>query len=147
MRRQRQGTARQPGDGGRTVSYAVRIWGIRPYKGKRKTTYIVRWTVAGRQFRETHGTKAHAQSRQAELRAAAGKGEAFDVEIGLPMSEVTRLNERSWYEHAVGYVDRRWALLPGNSRQSIAETLATVTPALFTTSRGRPDNQVLRATL
>ena len=147
MRRQRQGTARQPGDGGRTVSYAVRIWGIRPYKGKRKTTYIVRWTVAGRQFRETHGTKAHAQSRQAELRAAAGKGEAFDVEIGLPMSEVTRLNERSWYEHAVGYVDRRWALLPGNSRQSIAETLATVTPALFTTSRGRPDNQVLRAAL
>jgi len=131
----------------RRTSYAVRIWAIRPYKGKRKTTYGVRWTVAGREFRDTFDTKAHAQSRQAELRAAAGRGEAFDIESGLPVSEHIKATERSWYQHAVGYVDRRWKSLPGNSRQSIAETLATVTPALLTTKRGMPDDKTLRAAL
>ena len=133
--------------GGTRTSYAVRFWEIRAYKGKRKRTYAVRWSVAGREFHKTYGTKAQAESRQAELRVAAGRGEAFDTETGLPVSELAKLSERSWYQHAIGYVDRRWKSLPGNSRQSIAETLATVTPALLTTKRGKPDDQTLRTAL
>jgi integrase len=125
----------------------VRIWAIRPYQGKRKTTYGVRWTVAGQQFRQTFDTKAHAHARQAELRAAAGRGEAFDTDTGLPASEQTRANHRSWYAHAMAYVDRRWDSLSGNSRQSVAEALATITPVLLTTSRGLPDDKTLRAAL
>jgi integrase len=131
----------------RRTSFNVRFWAIRPYKGKRRTTYAIRWAVAGREFHKAYGTKAHAQSRQAELRAAAARGEAFDIETGLPVAELAKLSVRSWFQHAVEYVDRRWDRLSGNSRQSIAETLATVTPALLTTNRGRPDSQVLRAAL
>lgn len=144
--RTRRADAAGQGLGARTT-HTVRFWAIRAYKGKRKTTYAVRWSVGGREFHKTYGKKALAQSREAELRTSASRGEAFDTETGLPVSELAKLSERSWYQHAIGYVDRRWARLPGNSRQSIAETLATITPALLTTNRGRPDDQVLRAAL
>jgi len=131
----------------RRTSFEVRFWAIRPYKGKRRTTYAIRWAVSGREFHKAYATKAHAHSRQAQLRAAAARGEAFDTETGLPVAELARLSERSWYQHAVEYVDRRWDSLSGNSRQSIAETLATVTPVLLKTRRGMPDSEVLRAAL
>jgi integrase len=47
----------------------------------------------------------------------------------------------------VAYVDRRWDRLSGISRQSVAEALATITPALLTTRRGAPDDKTLRAAL
>jgi integrase len=145
VRHDRQADPRTAGT--RRTSYAVRIWDIRPYRGKRKTTYGVRWTVEGRQFRQTFDTRAHAHARQAELRAAAGRGEAFDTGTGRPASEQARDSVRSWYAHAMGYVDRRWDSLSGNSRQSVAEALATITPALLATRRGLPDPAVLRAAL
>ncbi len=147
MTRQNRRPAGPAATGTRRTSYAVRIWDIRPYQGKRKTTYGVRWTVAGREFRETFDTKAHAKARQAELHRAAARGEAFDSNTGRPASEQARENQRSWYTHAVSYVDRRWDSLSGNSRQSIAEALATITPVLLTTMRGAPDGTTLRTAL
>jgi hypothetical protein len=124
----------QPGD--RHLSALLQV-----HKGKRKTTYTVRWTVAGNEFRETYETRALADSRRADLKTATKNGEPFDLEEGLPVSEVAVANARSWYEHAVGYVNRRWDPAAGNTRASIAETLATVTPVLLSTDRGRPANE------
>lgn len=46
-----------------------------------------------------------------------------------------------------GYVDRRWDRAAGSSRVSIAETLATITPVLLATNRGRPADGILRLAL
>lgn len=76
------------------------------------------------------------------------------MESGLPVPEVreaqakvAKPSDMSWYEHAVRYVTRRWDGLAGNSRRSIAEALATVTPVLLTSGKGRPDDEELRQAL
>ncbi|GAA4209904.1 tyrosine-type recombinase/integrase [Actinocatenispora rupis] len=128
-------------------SYAVRIWAIRKYKGARKTTYTVRWAVEGNEFPKTFATKKLAESFHAQLTTAAREGEPFDVESGLPVSMARELNKRSWYEHACGFVDMKWPRASGRHRKSIAEALATVSFALFSTTRGMPDRAELRRAL
>jgi hypothetical protein len=39
---------------------------------------------------------------------AADKGEAFDVDTGLPDSMAREASSRSWYEHACDFADVRW---------------------------------------
>jgi integrase len=130
------------------LSYDVHIWAIRRYVGARKTTYTVRWSVAGKAFPETFGTKALAEAFRAQLVTAAKSGEAFDTEAGLPVS-MARLNKSlpTWYQHATAFVDMKWPRLAPKSRAALADSLATVTAALTTTDRGRPDPKTLRGAL
>ena len=135
-------------------SFDVHFWKIRPYKGRRGRTYTVRWTVAGTSHPETFKTLALAESRLAELRTYARNGVAFDVGTGLPVpqirqihAEAARADELSWYQHALNYVARRRKGLAGNSMRSIAETLATVTPALLAPGKGSPDDGLIREAL
>lgn len=138
-------------------SFDVRFWKIRVYKGKRGRTYSVRWTVAGEEFHDTYGTSTLAESRLAELRTYARNGIAFDVTTGLPVTEIQQAqaqaaeaataNEVSWYELARKYVARRWDSLSPNSRRSVSETLATVTPVLLASDRCRPSDEALRHAL
>src|SRR6266516_2535401 len=102
-------------------SFDVRFWKIRPYKGKRGTTYAVRWTVAGEEHHETYKTRALADSRLAELRTYAREGVAFDVTTGLPVPEVRKMHaesatagQLSWYQHTLTYIVRRREGLSGN---------------------------------
>jgi len=44
----------------------------------------------------------------------------------------------TWYQHAVAYAAMKWPSLAAHSRASLAEALATVTPALTGPARGRP---------
>ena len=44
------------------ITFDVRICGIRTYRGKKKTTHTVRWTVAGKEFPETFATKGLAEA-------------------------------------------------------------------------------------
>lgn len=60
---------------------------------------------------------------------------------------VRELNSRTWYEHAVAFVDMKWPRAAGKHRRSIAEALATVTPALLATDRGVPGEQDMRRAL
>lgn len=53
----------------------------------------------------------------------------------------------SWFDLACRFVDMKWPRLAARSRMSIADALATVTPVLVTTTRGIPDQQVLRDAL
>lgn len=71
-------------------SHDARIWEIQPCKGVKRTTYKVRWVVAGRGFAKTYATKALAESRRIELMAAQRRGEGFDTETGLPESEIRK---------------------------------------------------------
>ena len=135
-------------------SFAVRFWKIRVYKGKRGRTYSVRWIVAGEEFHQAYGTSTLAESRLAELRTFARNGVAFDTATGLPVPEIRQAqaeaakpDEVSWYAHALKYVVRRWDGLSPNSRRSVSETLATVTPVLLAADQGRPGAEALRHAL
>src|SRR5690606_17601194 len=75
------------------------------------------------------------------------EGIAFDEVSGLPEPMARELNSRTWYEHAVDYVDMKWSRASANHRKSVAEALATVTPALLASDRGRPSDARLRAAL
>lgn len=124
-------------------SHDVRIWEIRPFKGKKRTTYQVRWAVVGKQFGKVLATKALAESRRAELVAAQRRGEAFDTDTGRPESEMRQhLTGVSWYDHTVEYVDMMWPSLEPGTRRTLASSLATVTMALVADRDGTPEYRV-----
>jgi integrase len=133
--------------GGTSSPYDVRIWAIRRYKGAKKTTYTVRWTVAGETFPATFATYKLAESFRSTLLTAAREGEKFDLKSGLPASMARSTNSPTWYEHACSYVDMKWPHASPKSRKGIADALATVTPAMFSTTRGKPDAKLLRKAL
>ncbi len=132
--------AGRPHPGGRPTTFDVRIWKISEIEGKTRTTYQVRWKVAGRSRPNTRNfaTRPLASSRHAELLAATRRGEAFDVELGIPVSEARQVlavapsPQRTWLEHAQAFVDLKWWAAAPKSRAGIADALATVTPALLT---------------
>ena len=51
----------------------------------------------------------------------------------------------TWYHHAAAYAAMKWPSLAAHSRASLAEALATVTPALTGPAPGRPPAAALRA--
>ncbi|MCD0482790.1 site-specific integrase [Streptacidiphilus sp. ASG 303] len=130
-----------------TTTYDVRIWRIRPYKGKRGTTYTVRWVVASEEKRETFATEALADSFRSELVSAARKGEAFDVETGHPVSRKPKGAGLSWYDFAVQFVDAKWARASANNRKNIAKTLTATTVALFRREPGEFEPVEVRTAL
>ena len=138
--------------GGISLSHKVRIWAVSKNmsKGKgtntkqRKPTYTVRWIVDGVSHQSTFTTRALAEAERSMLQAYANKGVAFDKVTGLPEPLLRERQARSWYEHVCAYVDMKWPRAAGNTRRSIAETVATVTPALVVERRGMPDRARIR---
>jgi integrase len=134
-------------------SYEVRIWGFQEYQGKdRKTgkpkvTYRLRWEVAGKTFSKSFQTKAMAETFRSKLLVEQRAGMAFDELTGLPEPMARELSAVTWYDLAVAYVDLKWPRAAAKHRKSIAESLATVTPVLLDTDRGRPGPAVIRAAL
>jgi hypothetical protein len=129
-------------------SYKVNFWKTEVYKGKRKTTYYVRWGVNGEPFKEPFDNSTLAKSFRSDLEAAARKGEPFHIRKGLPASKLRETKPTvSWYVHACAYADMKWPDAAPKSRVGIAETLATVTPVLLATQDGMPDRDVLRKAL
>ena len=64
-----------------------------------------------------------------------------------PESTARAQRSVTWYDLACRFTDMKWPHLAAKSRMSIADALATITPALVTTTRGMPDPQTLRAAL
>ncbi|MGW7262640.1 tyrosine-type recombinase/integrase [Streptomyces sp. NPDC054842] len=129
------------------LTYDVRVYSIETRRDRPKP-YRVRWLVGPQKHSRSYTVKAQADGRRSELMTALRKGEQFDVETGLPASELRALNGSvSWYEHTRTYVERRWDRLPAKSRRNDADALATITPALVRTSVGQPSARVLRTAL
>ncbi|GAA1762329.1 site-specific integrase [Luedemannella helvata] len=103
--------------------------------------------MAGKEFGKTFQTRALAESFRSKLITAQREGVAFDEPTGLPEPMARELNTCSWYAHAVAYVDMKWPGASAKHRKGIADTLATVTPALLATDRGAPDDKTMRAAL
>lgn len=127
-------------------TYDVRVWNIRRRTSK-SAPFQLRWTVDGKVHQEPFLTKTLADARRAQLVTAAGRGEAFDTETGLPVSELRQLNRTSWYTHARAHVAMKWPQAAAKHRASIAESLSIATMALCPNGRGRPDDELLRRAL
>lgn len=61
-------------------------------------------------------TEALATSRKSDLMHAARRGEAFDVQSGLPMSELRRQRASTLVELAQAYVAMKWPEQAANCR-------------------------------
>lgn len=127
-------------------SYDVRFWQTEVRKN-RPTPYRVRWVVNGQLFREPFMTMALADSFKAQLITAARKGEAFDLETGLPESMLRKYRDVSLLEHAQEFTAFAWKDAAAKSRISIVETLSRVVPVVTYEMQGAPDPDVLRAAL
>lgn len=91
------------------ISYNVRVYKTRVYKGKKVTTYTVRWTVAGEEWTEPFRNVAQAtvSAASSELVAASRKGEAFSIAAGRPVSWKRAASEMNWYDFAIAYTDMK----------------------------------------
>ena len=128
-------------------TFDVRVHNVLINKLSKGRSYTVRWVVAGESFRDTFATRGLADSFRSKLVIAQREGVAFDEACGLPEPMARALKTRSWYKHAVDYVDVKWPRASAKHRKGIAETLATVTPALLSTDRGVPSDKMLRKAL
>nr|WP_308288258.1 site-specific integrase [Streptomyces corallincola] len=126
-------------------SYEVKFWAIR--KRNARNPYQLRWMVGTREHAKSFLTRGLADSRRSELMAAARKGEPFEINSGLPKSMATKKRDICWYEHARAYIEMKWPDSPGNTRQTLAEAMATVTPALVKDTKGMPDPRTVRQAL
>lgn len=130
------------------TTYDVRVWGVTKRVWRSGTTYRVRWMVGRKEWHDSFTTRALADSFRADLLSLARQGEPFDVVTGRPVSWARpELVAVSWYDHACAYVDMKWPHAAGKSRQGIADSLATVTPALLSSTKSRPNAITLRAAL
>jgi hypothetical protein len=97
--------------------------------------------------REPFKTVALADSFRSDLLSAARKREAFDVETGLPVSMQRAVRATTRYEFACAYVDLKWPHVAATTRRTHAEALTAVTVSMFTGTRGKPDDQLIRKAL
>lgn len=128
-------------------TYDVRIWGVRQRKDRGQSSAELRWRVGATPHSRTFSTKTLADSRRAELLTAVRNGEPFDEATGLPLRELRERNDVSWYQHARDYIEMKWPTSPAKTRTTLADAMATATPALVSSRRGMPDARDLRYAL
>lgn len=128
-------------------TYHVRVYKTETREWSSRTTYRTRWKVASKTWAESFRTLALAESFRSELIAAARSGEAFDTDIGLPVSMGRLARRLPWLQLASEYVAMKWPHLAPNSRRNTAKALTVATLALLTTERRRPPLGELRRAL
>ncbi|RKN05497.1 tyrosine-type recombinase/integrase [Streptomyces radicis] len=126
-------------------TFDIKIWSVR--QRTKQQSAEVRWKVGTTPHSATFRTKTLADNRRAQLMVAVQRGEAFDEATGLPLSELRKQGEVSWYEHARNYIEMKWPDSPASTRRTLAEAMATVTPALVEDSRGMADPRTVRQAL
>jgi integrase len=130
------------------TSYEVRVWTIRTKAGVgSRKSHTVRWFVADSPWSRTFATRSLADGFRSGLVRAQKEGEAFRLLDGLPVSMAREVSSIPWFAFAQQYIDLKWPRAAGKSRAGNADTMATVTPALLASERGRPTDAVVRKAL
>ncbi|MFE4682587.1 tyrosine-type recombinase/integrase [Streptomyces sp. NPDC056721] len=135
-------------------TFNVKLWSISK-TGRKSRPWRLRWIVAGRVWGDTFATYPLAESRRNELwQAMNRRGEAFEIESGLPESEVRAAAEAAeaaaaappvgWFEFARKYMAGRWRMSAAKTREGTADGLAAVTLAMVKRGEGVPDDESLR---
>ncbi|GAA4980691.1 site-specific integrase [Yinghuangia aomiensis] len=128
-------------------TFKVAIWAVRQRTDRGQKSAEVIWKVGTKRFQETLRNRTLADGRRAELLSAFNRGEPFDEETGLPISELRARNNVTWYVHARDFIEMKWQRSAATSRMQRAKCLADASMALVTTTRGMPDVKQLRAAL
>ena len=128
--------------------FDVSVYAIRRRAGRRRP-FEVRWQAAGRSRSKSFITRRLADSYRAELVRAARTGLDFDPLTGEPAAwNLPEPATVTWYQEATAYAVMKWPSLAAHSRASVAEALATVTPALTRPDApDRPEPRELRTAL
>ena len=129
------------------VTYDIRVWSIRRYKGKRGTTHTVRWAVAGNPHQRTFTTHKLAEAFRADLLVAARDGLPFGLDDGLPRAMRAPEPVRTWLDHAMEYVSVKWPGASPRHRRGIAEALTDITIALLPEEKAPVETEQLRRAL
>ena len=129
------------------LTYDTRFRSIRRYQGRRGTTYTVRWTVAGKDHQRTFTTLKLAEAFRAQLLVAAREGTPFRTADGLPTTLSPPTAARTWLEHAMDYVNSKWAHASPRHRRGIAEALTDITIALVDPTQAPMSETELRHAL
>src|SRR6266568_1537111 len=130
-------------------TYSVRIEKVEPRKNAqgKVTSYRVRWTVEGKEWKESFKLSAQADAFRAELLTAAKQGEAFTLSTGRPVSQTRQESGPTWYVVALNYVDSKWPYASPNHRRGIAESITDATEALLSSQSGAPSRRELRTAM
>ncbi|MFF1836789.1 tyrosine-type recombinase/integrase [Streptomyces sp. NPDC058231] len=128
-------------------TYDVRIWSVRQRKDRGQSSAELRWKTGQTPHSQTFRTKTLADGRRAELLRAVHSGEPFDEVTGVPVKELRKRKEVSWYQHARDYIEMKWTHSPGSTRRTLAEAMATIAPALVTDTKGMADPGLVRVAL
>lgn len=132
------------------TTYDVRVYRTRVYKGKKVTTYYVRWILDRRhEWTEPFRNAAQADSFRSSLLTAARNGEAFSVTTGRPLSWQREAggNGMTWYSFACAYAAMKWPYAAPNYRRSIAEALTDATETMIRPDANRPGADDIRSAL
>ncbi|MFG1748594.1 tyrosine-type recombinase/integrase [Streptosporangium sandarakinum] len=129
------------------ITYDVRVYKTEVYKGKKVTTYYVRWNTDGKAWKEPYRNAAQADVFRSELVTAARRGEAFSLTTGRPASWKRQETLLSWYGFTLAFVDAKWPHASPNHRRGIAEALVDATEALLATETGVPSREARRTAL
>ena len=130
------------------TTYNVRVYKTEIYRGKKVTTYYVRWKVDGQEWREPFRHSGQADSFRSKLVTAAKDGEAFSIATGRPLAwerDQPKEPSISWYTLALDYTAAKWPYAAPNHRRSIAEALIDATEAMFSTGSPYPRAEIRRA--
>lgn len=148
------GSERPEGSKERVFSNDVRLWGISKVRSK-SAPHQLRWLVAGNKCHASFATYPLAENRRSELRQAMRRGEAFDVETGLPESEVRKAeaaaaaeaekkNDPTWWEFSREFMKRRWRAAAAKTREGFADSLAAAALGMMGDKPDAPESGVVR---
>ncbi len=130
------------------ITYDVRLYKTDVYRGKKVTTFTVRWkTGNAAPWKEPFRASAQAESFRSALMSAARSGEAFRLDTGRPVSWGRQESNMSWHDFCVAYVDMKWKHSAAKRRATIAWALVTVMPPMLATSKGAPEPKKMRRAL
>ncbi|MFD9068931.1 tyrosine-type recombinase/integrase [Streptomyces lasiicapitis] len=146
--------ARPRGSARPGYSFDVKLWRVSK-TGRKSRPWRLRWVVAGQVRGDTFTTSALAESRRNELwHAMNRRGEAFEIESGLPESEVRAAAEADdaadaepplrWFEFCRRYIAGRWRTSAAKTREGMADGLAAVTLAMVKRGDATPKDESLR---
>jgi integrase len=134
------------------ITYKVSVYDkVETYKGKKVSTYYVRWRVGTKEFRQPFRHPRQAGTFRSSLMTAAKNGEAFSLTTGRPVAWAREEPEEearptiSWYALTLDYTAVKWKYAAPNHRRSIAEALTDATEALISADSPYKRAEIRRA--
>ena len=109
----------------------VAVFSVQRRSGERnKRSWIVRWSLIGRQRSRAFRTKAEAERYRSALLVAQQSGEAFDDQTGEPVSWQPLADEAQAHEWARRWLAEQWPEWAPRTRSSAVEALTRLVPLL-----------------